>query len=382
MASRANQEKRYTTDDQRWRAVATRDRGAEGMFFYSVRTTGVYCRPGCASRLAKRANVQFHRTSGEAESAGFRACKRCRPNDTRAANPNAEGIECACRLIEASEKLPLLAELAAAAHMSQSHFHRVFKAQLGITPRDYGKAKRVARVQQELAARKSVTQAMHSAGYGSSSQFYGEATRSLGMSPVEYRAGGSGQRIQFAVGKCWLGDILVAATDLGICAILLGDDPEELLRDLEHRFSHAELVGGDKNFDRTVARVVGFLEKPARGLELPLDIRGTAFQQRVWAALQRIPLGRTATYTEIAHLLGMPRSVRAVAQACAANPLAVAIPCHRVVRRDSGLAGYRWGIDRKQALLAQESQAVEYADMPRLSDDKSFVRSRLKREAD
>jgi AraC family transcriptional regulator of adaptative response/methylated-DNA-[protein]-cysteine methyltransferase len=328
------------------------------VFLYSVRSTGIYCRPTCGGRNAKRENVRFHATCADAEAAGFRACKRCRPTDLPLKSIHAAAVERACRLIETSEKLPSLTELATAAGVSPSHFHRMFKVELGITPREYGKAWRLERVQHELVSRKPVTEALYAAGYGSSSQFYVESARALGMPPAKYRTGGAGLAIKFAIGRCWLGEILVAATEVGICAILLGDDPEELLHDLERRFSNAELLGGDKKFSRTVAQVVGFLEEPLRGLGLPLDIRGTAFQQRVWSALQRIPPGTTTTYTEIARQLGKAAAVRAVAQACAANPLAVAIPCHRVVRLDGGLAGYRWGIARKRALLAHESQIV------------------------
>jgi AraC family transcriptional regulator of adaptative response/methylated-DNA-[protein]-cysteine methyltransferase len=357
MTKRANKAT-YANDEQRWEAILSRDKKAEGVFFYSVRTTGIYCRPTCGGRNAKRENVAFHATCAEAEAAGFRACKRCRPNEPRGSELSGPSIERACRLIESSEKLPPLAVLAAVARVSPSHFHRVFKAQVGITPREYGLSWRRGRVQRELVAQKSVTQAAYSAGYGSSSQFYVESVKSLGMPPAKYRTGGAGLAIKFAIGQCWLGAILVAATEVGICAILLGDDPQELLDDLERRFSNAELLGDDKKFNRTVAQVVGFLENPLRGLELPLDIRGTVFQQQVWSALQRIPPGKTTTYTEIARRLGKPTAVRAVAQACAANPLAVAIPCHRVVRRDGGLAGYRWGIERKRTLLEHEVQAM------------------------
>lgn len=358
MSGRAKHHPPYATDEQRWEAILSRDIEADGVFLYSVRSTGIYCRPTCGGRDAKRENVRFHANCADAEAAGFRACKRCRPSDLPMKSIHAAAVEKACRLIESADKLPPLAELAAAVEMSQWHLHRIFKAELGLTPREYGKAQRLGRVQQELAASKPVTQAMYAAGYGSSSQFYVESARTLGMAPARYRAGGAGLVITFAIGKCWLGDILVAATEAGICAILLGDDPDELIHDLEHRFSSAELRSGDKKFDRTVALVVGFLQAPTQGLELPLDIRGTAFQQRVWTALQRVPPGKTTTYTEIARRLGKPAAVRAVAQACAANPLAVAIPCHRVVRRDGGLAGYRWGIERKRTLLEHEAHAA------------------------
>lgn len=344
-----------TVNDPRWAAVVARDASADGRFFYSVRSTGVYCRPSCASRRARPENVAFHATGSEAERAGFRPCLRCRPDQPPRAAQQADLVAALCRRIESAEPPPSLNELAAQAGLSAHHLHRIFKAVTGVTPKAYAQAHRANRVRHELAHSGSVTEAIHGAGYASSSRFYEESTQVLGMTPTAYRAGGAATEIRFAIGPCSLGAILVAQSAHGVCAILLGDDPEVLVRDLQDRFPKAHLIGGDADFERLVARVIGFVEAPAIGLDLPLDLRGTAFQQRVWQALREIPAGRTASYTDIAQRIGAPASVRAVAQACGANPLAVAIPCHRVVRLDGGLSGYRWGIERKRELLSREA---------------------------
>jgi len=334
--------------------VQRRDPAADGRFYYSVRTTGVYCRPSCPSRGAKRANVAFHASAAEAEAAGFRPCLRCAPHLPPPAERQRAAVERACRLIEAADEEPDLDRLAQAAGMSRFHFHRVFKAHTGITPKAYAAARRGARVRQELADGATVTDAMYVAGYGSSGRFYAASGAVLGMAPARYRAGGQGETIRFAVAQCALGAILVAATARGICAILIGDRPEPLVDDLQARFPRAELRGAEPDFERTVAQVIGFVEAPRIGLDLPLDVRGTVFQQRVWDALRAIPPGSTVTYAELAERLMLPGGARAVAGACAANPVAVAIPCHRVVRTGGALAGYRWGIERKQALLERE----------------------------
>ncbi|UMY19916.1 bifunctional DNA-binding transcriptional regulator/O6-methylguanine-DNA methyltransferase Ada [Methylobacterium organophilum] len=344
-------------DAARWAALAARDPAADGRFVYSVRTTGVYCRPSCPSRPARRENVAFHASCAAAEAAGFRPCRRCRPNEASLTERQTEAVARACRLIDAAETMPSLDVLAKAAGLSPFHFHRVFRAVTGITPKAYARARLASRVAEGLRGAGSVTQAVYEAGYNAPSRFYAEASERLGMSPTAYRKGGLGARIRFAVGACALGAILVAATEKGLCAILLGDDPDALVRDLQDRFPKAELTGGDTDFERWVAEVIGFVEAPARGLDLPLDIGGTAFQQRVWAALRAIPVGRTATYAEIARAIGEPAAVRAVAMACGANTLAVAIPCHRVVRSDGALSGYRWGVERKRDLLAREGVA-------------------------
>lgn len=270
---------------------------------------------------------------------------------------HAAAVERACRALEA-EQPPDLSTLAEQAGMSRFHFHRVFKAATGITPKAYANALRASRARQQLKQSASVTDAMYDAGFNSSGRFYEAAPAILGMTPTAFRKDGEGVEIRFAVAQCSLGALLVAASSTGICEIALDADPEQLVRNLQDRFKAARLIGADTEFEAWVAAVVGFVEDPSRGLELPLDVRGTAFQRRVWEALRDIPAGTTATYTDIAERIGSPRAVRAVARACATNPIALAIPCHRVVRTDGSLAGYRWGIDRKRVLLAREAQAA------------------------
>jgi AraC family transcriptional regulator of adaptative response/methylated-DNA-[protein]-cysteine methyltransferase len=345
-----------TENDPRWTAIVARDPKADGQFYFSVKTTGVYCRPVCAARLPRPENVAFYATRDEAEAAGFRACKRCKPNQGSLAFEHAAKIAEACRLIETAEEAPKLDDLAAAVGLSPYYFHRKFREVTGLTPKGYATAHRGQVVRDRLTSGGTVTEAIYDAGYNSSGRFYETSNEVLGMTPSNYRAGGQSAEIHFAVGECSLGSILVAKSERGVCAILIGDDPEELTRDLQRRFPHAHLIGGDAGFEQLVAKVVGFVEAPAIGLDLPLDVRGTAFQQRVWQALRKIPAGSTASYSEIAERIGSPKSVRAVAQACGANPVAVAIPCHRVVRTDGGLSGYRWGIDRKRALLEREAR--------------------------
>lgn len=340
--------------DPRWNAVVTRDRSADSSFVYSVRTTGVYCRPSCAARRANPKNVQFHRTAGEAQLAGFRPCKRCRPGQLTLAQQHATTIARLCREMDAAEEPSRLEDLAKRAGLSPSHFHRVFKAVTGLTPRAYAAAQRARRVRNTLQTAPSVTDAIYDAGFNSGGRFYETSNQILGMKPRAYRAGGVDTEISFAVGQCSLGAILVAQSARGICAILLGDDPDTLVRDVQDRFHEATLIGGNRGFEQTIATVVAAVEAPALGLDLPLDVRGTAFQERVWRALRDIPPGTTASYADVARNIGAPASTRAVARACAANPVAVAIPCHRVVRTDGGLSGYRWGIERKRELLARE----------------------------
>jgi AraC family transcriptional regulator, regulatory protein of adaptative response / methylated-DNA-[protein]-cysteine methyltransferase len=344
-------------NDPRWLAVVARDRQADGTFYYSVRTTGIYCRPSCAARLAKRENVAFHATPAGAEAAGFRPCKRCKPTEASLSERYAGTIAEACRTIEAAETPPALAELARGAGLSPHHFHRVFKAVAGVTPKAYADAERGRRVRQGLTTAGTVTEAIYDAGFNSGGRFYAQSAGVLGMTPTRFRKGGERTTIRFAIGESSLGAILVAATDKGVCAILLGDDPEALVRDLQDRFNRAELVGGDAAFEALVAKVVGLVEDPRQGVDLPLDVRGTVFQQKVWQALQGVKPGETASYSDIAERIGAPKAVRAVAQACAANKLAVAIPCHRVVRHDGALSGYAWGVERKRALLDREAAA-------------------------
>ena len=344
----------FRSDEERWDAVVHRDRTADGLFYYSVRTTGVYCRPSCGARLPRRENVTFHASREDAERVGFRPCKRCRPDQPARPDQHAAAVAKACRLIDAADEVPSLDELAAAAGMSTFHFHRVFKTITGVTPKAYATAQRAQRVRMELSRGGSVTEAIYNAGFNSSGRFYAASSDVLGMKPGTFRAGGNGETIRFAVGECSLGSVLVAATGQGVCAILLGDDPDALVQDLQRRFSNAQLVGGDAEFEQLVAKVIGLVESPRQGWNLPLDVRGTAFQQRVWQALREIPPGSTVSYSQVAERIGEPKAVRAVAQACASNAVAVAIPCHRVVRRDGGLSGYHWGVERKRALLERE----------------------------
>ncbi len=347
-----------TQQDPRWQSVLARDSAADGRFVYAVRTTGVYCRPSCPSRRAKPANVAFYPTPREAEAAGFRPCRRCNPHGQSAAEANAALVAEACRLIAEAETPPALDELAARIGMSPHYFHRQFKAVTGLTPREWGAALRAERLRGGLRqGQGSVTAAIYEAGFNSNSRFYERSDEMLGMTATAYRQQGRDTEIRFALGQCALGAILVAESDRGICAITMGDAPEPLLREFQDRFSQARLIGADTEFERRVARIVGFVEAPRIGLDLPLDIRGTAFQQRVWQALRQIPVGETTSYAQIAARIGAPKAVRAVAQACAANQIAVAIPCHRVVRTDGGLSGYRWGVARKRALLDREAVA-------------------------
>lgn len=341
-------------EDPRWARIVARDKAADGHLWYSVGTTGVYCRPSCPSRIANPQNVTLHETLESARATGFRPCKRCNPKGLSLECENAALVAKACRIIEESEEEPSLEELADAVGRSSSYFHRMFKATTGLTPKNYAVADRSKKVRKGLATGNSVTEAIYEAGFNSSGRFYEKSTGMLGMTPSQYRAGGIDEEIRFAVGQSSLGAILVASSTKGVASILLGDDPDELVRNLQDRFPNARLIGADRDYEALIARVVGFVEAPGIGLDLPLDVRGTAFQRRVWQALQEIPVGETVSYAEIARRIGSPKSVRAVAGACAANNLAVAIPCHRVVRNDGALSGYAWGIERKGALLDRE----------------------------
>src|SRR5580704_10039526 len=345
-----------TADDPRWARVVARDKTADGHLWYSVVTTGVYCRPSCPSRTANPKNVQLHDSLGSAKATGFRPCKRCNPDGLSADAENAALVAKVCRMIEESEEEPSLEELAEAVGRSPSYFHRIFKATTGVTPKKYATAHRAAKVRHGLTSGNSVTEAIYDAGFNSSGRFYEKSTDMLGMTPSQYRAGGANEEIKFAVGQTSsLGAILVASTRKGVAAILLGDDPEDLVRNLQDRFPNARLIGADRDYEALVAQVVGFVEAPRLGLNLPLDVRGTAFQERVWKVLQEVPVGATVSYAEVARRIGTPKSVRAVAAACAANKLAVAIPCHRVVRSDGSLSGYAWGVERKRVLLDREA---------------------------
>lgn len=347
------------SDESRWQAVETRDIRADGQFVFAVKTTGICCRPSCRARHPLRENVLFFDNVTAAIEAGFRPCKRCQPEKPPLAQQRIERITWACRILEASDRPVVLAELAAQVAMSPFHFHRLFKQVTGLTPHAWQKALRAQRLREQLAQGETVTQALFDAGYQSGSAYYQQADGILGMTAKQYRQGGKRAVIQFVVGCCQLGEFLVAQSERGICAILLGSHAQELIDRLGVLFPHSSLMAGDQLFTRQVAQVVSVLEHPGQHLALPLDIQGTAFQQQVWQALRDIPAGQTASYRDIAGRIGKPQAVRAVAGACAANKLAVIIPCHRVVRHDGALSGYRWGIERKRQLLEIEARQQE-----------------------
>ena len=344
--------------DPRWARVLARDASADGQFVYAVKTTGVYCQPSSPSRLPRPENVEFFDSPADAEAAGYRPSRRAGPDQTTVRTQQTALVAQACRRIEAADTPPTLDALAQDAGLSPYHFHRLFKSVTGLTPKGYADAHRARKLRAQLGRGSTVTEAIYDAGFNASSRFYEASDNVLGMTASRYRAGGAQTTIRFAVGECSLGSILVAQSDRGICAILMGDDPDALVRDLQDTFPKAELIGGDAGFEDLVAKVVGFVEAPSIGLDLPLDVRGTAFQERVWQALREVPPGSTTSYTEIAARIGAPKAVRAVAQACAANHIAVAIPCHRVIRRDGNTSGYRWGVERKLALLEREAQSA------------------------
>lgn len=343
--------------DSRWQAVVRRDRQADGVFVYAVKTTGVYCRPSCPSRTAKRENVEFFESNAQAAAAGYRACKRCRPEAlSQEQRRQALAIQ-ACRTIEQSAVALPLAALARQAGLSPHHFHRIFKEVVGLTPKEYCKSVRAGRVAASLQSAPSVTEAIYAAGFNSAGRFYEESGALLGMAPATYRKGAPGEHIRYAVAPCALGQIMVAATRKGVCAIEFGEAQPDLVERLRQRFPAAQLEPADAAFRVWVDRVLAYLEQPQGALHLPLDVRGTAFQHRVWQALRGIPAGQTASYAELARRIGQPKAHRAVARACASNPVAVAIPCHRVVCGDGNLSGYRWGVERKAALLRKEGVA-------------------------
>jgi AraC family transcriptional regulator of adaptative response/methylated-DNA-[protein]-cysteine methyltransferase len=349
----------FDSNDARWRAVASRDPAADGAFVFAVRTTGVYCRPSCTSRAARRENVRFFASCDDAERAGFRACRRCVPRRAQRASPLDAAVAHACRAIARADRAPPLAALARDTGYSASHLHRAFRRKTGMTPRAYAEAQRIARLRGELDAGEPVGSAIAGAGFASPSRVYARGRAALGMTPREYRRRGETRDIRYAVASTSLGTLLVAATDDGVCAIDIGSSRRALEQALRKRFDAARRVDADPRLAAHVAKIVAYLEEPARALDLPLDLRGTAFQHRVWQALQAIPAGRRTTYTDVARAVGAPGSVRAVARAIASNPVALVVPCHRVVRKDGSLCGYRWGVQRKATLLRHESRIAE-----------------------
>jgi AraC family transcriptional regulator of adaptative response/methylated-DNA-[protein]-cysteine methyltransferase len=341
-----------------WRAIQTRDAGYDGIFWYGVRSTGVFCRPACSSRQPKRENVIFFALPEAARHAGFRACLRCRPDDLLLRDPQAELVESICRFIDLNlEEQPNLERIGQEVQVSQFHLQRVFKKLMGITPRQYAEARRAQKFKDRIKSGQSVTGAMYEAGYGSSSRLYEKASAQLGMTPATYGKGGVGMKINYAIAECPLGRLLVAATDRGICSVTLGDRDEELLENLQAEYPRAEIEPDETRLREQVQTLLAYLEGQMPHPALPLDAQGTAFQKRVWEELRRIPAGDTASYGEIARRIGQPTATRAVARACATNPVAIITPCHRVIRENGELGGYRWGIERKRRLLEMEKRS-------------------------
>ena len=341
-----------------WQAIRARDAEYDGLFYYGVRTTGVYCRPSCASRQPKRENVLFFALPEAARQAGFRACLRCRPDEAVIRDPQAELAQSLCRLIDQHLEEPLnYAALSEQLKLSQFHLQRLFKKLMGITPRQYAEARRADLFKTRVKAGQSVTEAMYEAGYGSSSRLYEKAAAQLGMTPATYRKGGKGMKIDYTIADCPLGLLLVAVTDKGICSVALGDESEELAGGLRDEFPQAEIARDEKRLQAQVRALLARLAGQEPHPDLPLDVQGTAFQKRVWEELRRIPYGQTASYGEIARRIGKPSATRAVARACATNPAALVTPCHRVVRENGDLGGYRWGVERKRRLLEKEKSA-------------------------
>ncbi len=347
---------RDTHYDKRWRLLTEGRQSTDAPFFYGVKTTGIFCVPGCASRRPRKENVEFFETPAAARTAGYRPCKRCNPEGERQVDEKRKKIIAACRRIEASEDPLSVAELADESGYSPGHFQRIFKEVTGMSPKQYSLSIRQQRLTKSLQTAESVTDAIYESGFGSASRMYGQARRKLAMKPREYRDGAAGIQIGYALFPCDLGWVLVAMTPEGVCAIELGDTPEELREALGGRFPGAELEESRSIAEETRGPITELMNAGRTSAALPLDIRGTVFQEKVWRALQEIPPGETRSYAEIAARIGEPKAARAVANACSANPLAVAIPCHRAVRQDGGSGGYRWGAERKRALLKREQE--------------------------
>jgi AraC family transcriptional regulator, regulatory protein of adaptative response / methylated-DNA-[protein]-cysteine methyltransferase len=337
-----------------WDAVAAHDRSMDGVFYYAVLSTGIYCRPSCPSKRPSRENVVFFRAREAAERAGFRPCKRCKPEKSAASDPNGQLVEKICRHIDAHPGEPVTLEaLSRALGMSPFYLQRTFKALTGITPRAYSDSRRLESLKAGLRDGHSVTRSLYDAGYGSSSRLYERASSQLGMTPLRYRKQGSGVTIRYTIAPTPIGQMLLAATDRGICAVQFGESPANLEDELRAEYPKAEIIRADRKLADEVKALRQIIQGKSATL-LPLDIQATSFQRRVWEELQAIPRGATKSYSKIAADIGHPKAARAVARACAANPVAVAIPCHRVVREDGAMGGYRWGVNRKKKLLALE----------------------------
>lgn len=341
------------SNQARWKAVSTRDARHDGRFVFGVRTTGVYCRPSCPARRPRRENVLFFAAPLEAEGNGFRACRRCRPTESFGDASELRLVREACRQLDGGRRVAI-ATLAAELGASRSRLQRAFRRLLGVAPRQYAEATRLKALRRELRSRPNVTHALYEAGYGSSSRLYERSSEKLGMTPAGYARGGSGLRLAYATRSTSLGRLLVAASARGIAKVSLGDADSPLLDQLREEFPLAELRRDDRRLGRWLTEVVRLLSGAEPHDRLPLDARGTAFQHRVWEELQKIPRGSTRSYGEVAARLGRPRAARAVARACATNPVAVVVPCHRVVPASGGVGGYRWGVERKRRLLEKE----------------------------
>lgn len=345
-----------------WRGVLARDRHMDGAFVFAVRSTGIYCRPSCPARRPTRKQVMFFPLPEAAERAGFRPCRRCRPQEAAACDPQADLVRRVCHWIATSGDGPIsLQDLAAEAGVSTSHLQRTFKRLMGISPREYAEARRLQGLKARLRKGQDVTRALYESGYSSSSRLYERSSAQLGMTPATYRKGGRGMEIGYTIVDSPLGRVLVGATRRGVCAVSLGDADAVLEAALVAEYPHAEIHRDDSGFASWAQAIQKHLDGREARLRLPLDLQATAFQMRVWKELQRIPYGRTRTYQEVARAIGQPKAVRAVARACATNPVSIVVPCHRVIRGDGSLAGYRWGLGRKQALIETEKQRRENA---------------------
>ncbi|WP_420563660.1 bifunctional DNA-binding transcriptional regulator/O6-methylguanine-DNA methyltransferase Ada [Thalassobaculum sp.] len=349
-------------DDARYRVVVARDKSFDGAFIVAVRTTGVYCRPYCPSRTPKRENVSFFQTPEQARSAGYRACRRCKPDESAAPDPRLDAVRAACRAIESAEdECPSLEALGTAAGLSPFHLQRSFKAVMGISPRQYWDARRLGKLKENLKSGEGVAMALYGAGYGSSSRLYEKAGAQLGMTPASYGKGGAGAVIAYAFADTSLGRVIVGATKTGICFVGIGDTDEALVEELRGDFPNATLAADPGGLGETLGEVAGMLEGREPHVDLPLDIRGTAFQRQVWQALTDIPMGETRTYADLAAAIGRPKAIRAVGSACANNPVSLIVPCHRAIGTDGTLRGYRWGLDRKRRLIDTEVREAERA---------------------
>jgi len=353
----------YTSSAERWTAVQNRDKKADLAFFYGVVTTGIYCYPSCPSRLSLKENTRFFSSRSEAVGAGFRPCQRCRSDDEPLETRQRKIVESACRLIDGQTSEVRIDAIAFELNISRFHLQKLFQQYLSLSPKAYVKASRSKRLESALLKSDTVTQAVYDAGYESAAAYYAQQKSRSGMNAGQYKSGAKNMELNYGFGQSRFGEIIVATTEKGVCCILLGDSQKALFDDLKRRFSNAVLSQDKTHLEPIIQRVVSHLDNPAGAQNFSLDIQGTAFQERVWEALRKIKCGQTATYSDIAKAIGKPKAARAVASACAANPLAVVVPCHRVVRSTGEISGYRWGVERKKSLLNLERQLIEEEEL-------------------